>query len=304
MYLGNENLRSADEKLEYTEEQLMEMLACSEDILYFAKNFYYIIHLIKGKILFEPYEFQEKLLRLMSGDDIVDNKYSLICISSRQSGKTTTTACGALWYVLFNKNKTVYILANKEESAIEILDRIKMAYEMLPCWMQPGIGEGGYNKKSIHLANGSKIRVSATSPSAIRGRSINWLLIDETAFIADGVSEEFDKSVFPTISSVNKPEERKDAKIILISTPKGVNSFHTKWKKAISGKSSFTPFEVKWTDVPGRDENFKKKIIDDFGLQYWNQEYACIGGDMMLDVRIDGKTCLINAEALYELLES
>jgi hypothetical protein len=128
------------------------------------------------------------------------------------------------------------------------------------------------------------------------------LIVDEAAFIQDKLSEEFDKSVFPTISSVSNDSEKKDAKIILISTPKGVNNFYTKWKKAINGKSSFTPFEVKWSDVPGRDENFKKKIIDNFGLQYWNQEYACVSGDSLLDVKIDGIEMRITMEELYNLI--
>lgn len=283
MYNGNENIRSANETHEYTEEQILELIECAGDDIYFAENYFNIITLAEGKQVIELWPFQKDLLRVLDGRDVKDDKYSIIILSSRQSSKTTTISIYALWYVLFHKDKTVYILANKQDSAIEILDRIKVAYEMLPLWMQVGVMD--YNAKSITFANGSKIRVAATSPSAIRGKSANVVICDEYAFIPTNIAEEFDKSVFPTISSVSDKSKRNDAKIILISTPNGLNHFYAKWKKAIMGQGDFTPFEVKWTDVPGRDETFKQDVIDNFGERYWAQEYACVGGDSLVTVK-------------------
>lgn len=183
------------------------------------------------------------------------------------SHNTTTMGISILHYALFNERKTVAILANKAAAAREVLNRIREMYELLPHWMQQGILS--WNKGDIELGNKTKIITGATSASAIRGKSVTFLYIDEAAFIPSGQADEFFASVYPTISA------SKTAKVCFTSTPKGLNYFYKFWTDAVEGKSEFTPFTIKWNDVPGRDEAFKQKVIETFNQEFWDQEYEC-----------------------------
>lgn len=260
-YLGNANIKAAGVESEYTKEQIQEYAKCVSDPMYFIENYIKIVSLDEGLVQFEPYSFQKNIL------DAVHNDRFVICKMPRQSGKSTTVISYLLHYVLFNPDKNVAILANKLTTARELLGRLKLAYEHLPKWLQQGVVE--WNKGSIILENGSKILASSTSSSAVRGGSFNLLFMDEFAFVPENVADEFFNSVYPTISA------GQSTKVLIVSTPKGLNMFYKLWKDAEDGQNSYTPIEVHWSDVPGRDDNWKKQTIRNTSPQQFRQEFEC-----------------------------
>ena len=260
-YLGNANIKAASVESEYTKEQIQEYAKCVSDPMYFIENYIKIVSLDEGLVQFEPYSFQKNILESVHNDRFV------ICKMPRQSGKSTTVISYLLHYILFNPDKNVAILANKLTTARELLGRLKLAYEHLPKWLQQGVVE--WNKGSIVLENGSKILASSTSSSAVRGGSFNLLFMDEFAFVPENVADEFFNSVYPTISA------GQSTKVLIVSTPKGLNMFYKLWKDAEDGQNSYTPIEVHWSDVPGRDENWKKQTIRNTSPQQFRQEFEC-----------------------------
>ena len=172
MYLGNQLLRSASEEVEYTPELIGEFVKCKEDILYFAEKYFKIITIDEGEVLISLWDFQRKVLK-----SLVDPspKRNVIILSPRQASKTTLSTIYILHYAVFNKDKRIAILANKENTAIEILERVKLAYQYLPYWMQPGIKTGGWNKKEVVMGNGCIILASSTASDGIRGKTVNCL---------------------------------------------------------------------------------------------------------------------------------
>jgi hypothetical protein len=258
-YLGNPLLKRSGEQLNWSEEMVAEYLKCKEDIIYFVKTHMKIIHVDDGLIPFDTYPFQDELINHLN-----DNRFSIIK-TSRQVGKTTTSVAFLLHYILFNESKVVGILANKGATSREILGRLQLAYENLPKYLQQGVLE--WNKGSIELENGSKIIASSTSSSAVRGFSFSTLFLDEAAFIHGNLFWEFWDSIYPTISS------GKHTKIIMVSTPNGMNHFYKFWNDAQEKRSSFVPFDVHWSLVPGRDEKWKKDTIGNIGEDRWRQEF-------------------------------
>jgi len=285
MFNGDENLRHSKETYEYSENELLEILKSSEDIEYFAENYCHIVSLSEGKILISLWDFQREMLRYLvdtpSYDKFNDGKIrnNNIIFTPRQVGKSTIIVIYALWIALFNKNKTIYLLSNNLAGALDLMERLTLIYQMLPEFMQIGLTE--LNKKTITFGNGSTIKSRATTPSAIRGRSVNCVVCDEFAFIPDNLANEFKKSVFPTIISAKNP---LDTKIVLISTANKLNHFYHSLQKARQGKSDFIPFEVAWNDHPDRDEKFREKIIESEGIEYWEQEFACLGPDSLIEI--------------------
>jgi hypothetical protein len=172
-----------------------------------------------------------------------------------------------LHHILFNQDKKVAILANKLTTARELLQRLKKSYENLPKWLQQGIVE--WNKLSIHLENGSKVIASSTSSSAVRGDTYSIILLDEFAFVPNNIAEDFFNSVYPTISS------GETTKVVIVSTPKGMNMFYKLWKNAESEKNSYVPIEVLWNEIPGRDRKFKEETIRNTSERQWMQEFEC-----------------------------
>lgn len=266
MFEGRAELRGAGERVEMTNEMIQEMIRCKEDILYFAENYFYIVSLDHGKIKIPLHEFQKRMLKAY-----VDPKPKRHCIalSGRQTGKTTISTIYILHYALFNDDKRIAILSNNEKSAREILSRVQMAYGMLPLWMQRGINPNGFAKGSLELENGVRIEANSTSSSSIRGKSINLLFLDEFAFVQNHIADEFISSVMPTISS------GKTSKIIIVSTPNGLNHFFDIYRKALRGDNNYKPIKIQWYEVPGRDEQWKKDTIADIGQVKFKQEYAC-----------------------------
>ena len=260
-YLGNHNLKAANVKQEFTKEQVEEYLKCSEDPLYFINNYVKIVTLDHGLVQFEPWDFQQDMIQ-----KIHDNRF-IICKFPRQTGKSTTVISYLLHYALFNPDVRVAILANKQATAMELLHRLKIAYEHLPKWLQQGIEE--WNKGSIILENGSKIIASATSSSAVRGGSFNMIFLDEFAYIPSNVAEEFFSSVYPTISS------GQSTKVLIVSTPKGLNMFYRLWIDATEGRNEYVPIEVTWDQVPGRDEAWRMQTIANTSEEQFRVEFEC-----------------------------
>ena len=260
-YKGNVNLKKSNQNVEWTEELVQEYMKCAEDPVYFTENYMKIISINDGLINFKLYPYQKDMVRSFK-----DNRYSIVT-TARQAGKSTTTCAFILWYIIFHSEKTVALLANKGDTAREILGRVQLAYQHLPKWLQQGVVE--WNKGSFVLENNSRVIAAATSASAIRGYSINLLFIDEAAFI--DTWDEFFTSVYPTISSGS------ESKIILVSTPNGLNHFHATWANAMKGTNGYHPILVNWQAVPGRDEKWKSDTIAgmNFDLEKFDQEYNC-----------------------------
>jgi hypothetical protein len=261
IYSGNPQLKRAHVTLEYTTDQVAEMVKCAKDPVYFAKKYIKIISVDKGVVPFDMYKFQEKLITRFH-----KNRFN-ICKLPRQSGKSTTAVSYLLHYAIFNPNVNIAILANKAQTAKDLLARLQLAYENLPNWMQHGVKI--WNKASLELDNGSKILAASTSASSVRGGTYNIIFLDEFAFIPNQIAEEFFRSTYPTVTS------GKETKVIIVSTPKGMNMYYKLWTEAERGQNEYIPTEVAWNEVPGRDKKFKEQTIANIGLDAWNQEFEC-----------------------------
>ena len=261
IYLGNPNLKKANTQIEFTKENVAEYLKCKDDPVYFAMNYVKIVTLDEGLKSFSPYDFQEKLI-----NNFHDNRFN-ICKMPRQTGKSTTVISYLLHYVVFNDSVNVGILANKAATARELLGRLQTAYENLPKWMQQGILS--WNRGSLELENGSKILAASTSASAVRGMSFNILFLDEFAFVPNHIADSFFASVYPTITS------GQNTKVIIVSTPHGMNHFYRMWHDAEKGKNEYVPTDVHWSQVPGRDEIWKEQTIANTSEQQFKIEFEC-----------------------------
>ena len=261
VYLGNPNLKKANTAIEFTQEQILEFMKCKEDPVYFANNYIKIVSLDEGLTQFHPYHFQEKLI-----NNFHENRFN-ICKMPRQTGKSTTVVSYLLHYAVFNDSVNIGILANKAATARELLGRLQTAYENLPKWMQQGIV--AWNKGSLELENGSKILAASTSASAVRGMSFNILFLDEFAFVPNHVADSFFASVYPTITS------GKNTKVIIVSTPHGMNHFYRMWHDAERKKNEYIPTDVHWSEVPGRDEVWKEQTIANTSEQQFKVEFEC-----------------------------
>jgi hypothetical protein len=256
-YNGNALVKRAGVEHEFDIETVKELLKCSEDITYFIKTYCKIITLDHGLQLFEPYDYQIRMINAFHNNRFVVN------LLPRQMGKSTIVAAYLLHYVMFNAEKNVGILANKAATSREILSRIQRMYEHLPFWMQLGVKE--WNKGSIILANDSKIIAAATSSDSIRGQSLNIIYLDEFAHVSQ--QTEFWESTYPVISSGD------DSKVIITSTPKGMELFYKIYTEAEQGKNDFVPIKVNWWDHPKRDEKWKQQTLKNIGIEQFRQEY-------------------------------
>ena len=261
IYLGNPNLKKANTQIEFTQDQVFEFVKCKEDPVYFTQNYIQIVSLDEGLVPFNMYPFQRKLI-----DNFHGNRFN-ICKMPRQTGKSTTVVSYLLHYAVFNDNVNIAILANKASTARDLLGRLQLAYENLPKWMQQGILS--WNKGSLELENGSKILAASTSASAVRGGSYNVIFLDEFAFIPNHIADQFFASVYPTISS------GQSTKVIIVSTPHGMNHFYRMWHDAERGKNEYIPTEVHWSEVPGRDSKWKEQTIANTSDAQFKVEFEC-----------------------------
>ena len=260
-YLGNPNLKKANVSQEWTKEELVEYKRCMDDPLHFIQNYVKIVSLDEGLVPFKMYSFQKEMVGTFHS-----NRFT-ICKLPRQSGKSTVMISYLLHYALFNPSVNIAILANKAATARDLLGRLQLAYEHLPKWLQQGVMS--WNKGSLELENGSKILASSTSASAVRGGSYNIIFLDEFAYVPSNVAEQFFSSVYPTISS------GKTTKVMIVSTPHGMNMFYKLWTDAENQRNTYIPIEVHWSEVPGRDEAWKKETIKNTSEQQFNTEFEC-----------------------------
>ncbi len=260
-YHGNPNLKSIGHKHDFTQEQIKEYLKCQDDPIYFIENYCHIVTLDNGLQLFKLYDCQKIKV------DIIVNERKVILMEGRQQGKTVTAAACILHYTIFNADKTVAIMANKTASAREVLLRYQTMYENLPIWMQQGVKT--WNKGDVELENNCRVFTAATTTSGIRGKSVNWLYIDEAAIIPNNVADEFFASVYPTISA------GETTKILLTSTPLGYNHFWKFWNEAEKGTNGFVSHFIPYTDIPGRDEAWAEQQLKLLGELKFTQEVLC-----------------------------
>ena len=272
-YRNNPKLKPPGIELSYTKEQLDEYIKCAKDPVYFCSKYVKVKTLDKGIMPFKLYDYQEKFVQTIHDNRFVISKWP------RQSGKSTSVIGYITHYVTFNQSVNVAILANKLKTAKdELFAKLQMAYENLPHFLQQGVVE--WNKTSFKLENGSRVVCDATSSSAIRGGSYNLLLLDEYAFLPSHIAEEFYSSTYPTISA------GLTSKLIIVSTPNGMNHFHKLWVDANrpaghKAKNNFVPIEVSWRDVPitpggpKRDDTWAAEQLANTSPEQFEQEYGC-----------------------------
>ncbi len=260
-YLGNPNLKNVGQQIDWTEESLAEYMKCKDSVEYFISHYVKIIHVDQGLVPFEMYPYQKDMIHKFN-----DNRF-VICKMPRQTGKSTTIIAFLLHYILFHESVNVAILANKGAVARELLSRLQLAYENLPKWLQQGVVV--WNKGNIEVENGSKVIAAATSSSAVRGSSFNIIFLDEFAHVPQNIAESFFTSVYPTISS------GETTKVLIVSTPLGLNMFYKMWVEAEEGRSDYVPIDVHWSEMPGRDENWKAATIRNTSEVQFTQEFEC-----------------------------
>jgi hypothetical protein len=295
VFMNNASLKKIGVPISFTEDQILEYKKCSEDPIYFVDNYCYIVTLDHGIQQFKLYDCQKKKI------DVIHNNRKVIIMESRQSGKTTTSAAYILWYTLFQSDKSVAILANKEKTSREILSRYQLMYENLPTWMQQGIKV--WNKGDIELENGSKIFTAATTPQGIRGKSVNLLYIDEAAIIPNNIADAFFTSVYPVVSA------GQTTKILITSTPLGYNHFWKFWNDAENGRNGFISLFIPYWEIPGRSDAWAEEQRKVLGEVKFNQEVLCkflgsaltlIRGDVIEQMSFNEPILRENGLDLYE----
>ena len=260
-YLGNPQLKAAYVPQDFTKEQIQEYVKCKGDPIHFISDYIKIISVDEGLIDFNLRDYQKNMVQSFH------DKRFVICKMARQSGKSTTIIAYLLHYALFNENVSIAVLANKKSTALELLSRLQLAYENLPKWLQQGVIV--WNKGNIELENGSKILASSTSGPAIRGGSFNILFLDEFAYVPQNISEQFFSSVYPTITS------GQTTKVLVVSTPNGMNMFYKMWVDANEGNNDYIPISVHWSQVPDRDDKWKTDTIRNTSERQFQQEFEC-----------------------------
>jgi len=294
-YHGNRHLKKTDVLIQYSAEQLKEFVKCSRDPIYFIQTYVKIVNVDKGLVLFDPYEYQKKIITTS-----VENRF-VICKMPRQCGKTTAIVGLMLWYILFNEEYSIAILAHKLTQAQEIMSRIQLAYENLPKWLQQGVIE--WNKRNIELENGSKIIASSTTSSGARGGSYNLVYLDEFAFVPNNIQEKFFSSTYPVISS------GQTTKVLITSTPNGLNLFYKLWRDSELKRNEYERISIHWSDTPGRDEKWKEETIRntsadqfrvEFETEFVGSSSTLIHPDILRMLVIDNPISFNNDLKIYE----
>ena len=267
-------IKKANRQETFTEEQIVDLQSCmdpDEGYLYFARKFAFIQHPVRGKLLFDPYEYQ---LRLMHS---YHNYRFNINMMPRQTGKTTCAAIYLAWYAMFNPDQTILVAAHKYTGAQEIMSRIRYIYESCEDHIRAGVTS--YNKQSIEFENGSRIVAQTTTGNTGRGMSISLLYCDEFAFVQPNIAEEFWTSISPTLAT--------GGRAIITSTPNSdEDTFATIWKQAENkfdehgneqelGSNGFHSFIAHWSEHPDRDEKWKATEVGRIGEEKFRREYGC-----------------------------
>lgn len=279
MAAKNPYLKKANQQLEYTPDMVQELLKCSNDVEYFVDTYCEIQHAVHGSIPFKIRDYQRRILHTFS------NYRLSIALAPRQIGKSWIAGAFLMWFAIFKPEKTVLILSNKNDNAMEMIHRVQFMYERLPHWLKPGVTGDGWNKHSVAFDNGSRIISQATTENSGRGMSSSLIFLDEFAFVRDSIAEEFWTSVSPTFAT--------GGSCIICSTPNGdTNRFAQIWRGANIphqdkdgiGVNEFSPIEIKWNEPPGRDEKFKEAETAKIGTTRWLQEYECFSPSTVVEI--------------------
>jgi hypothetical protein len=267
MYKGNPAIRSAGEKVKMTPQQIEEYVKCKNDIIYFAETYFYIQTIDEGRRLIKLYDYQKKILKAFI--DPPNNKQHICLLSGRQLGKSVISSIYLTHYSLFSKDDNVIILANKESTAKDTLLKIQIAMQNFPLWLQKGVIDGGWNKNSIMLENGITVIAASSSSDSVRGKSAGCVFMDEASFVPTHIWPEFWNSVYSIMSSGER------SRLIVVSTPKGMNHFYEIYSKAVRNENNFYPIKVTWRSHPKRSPEWAEKMKMDMGVIAFNQEHNC-----------------------------
>jgi hypothetical protein len=267
-------IKKANRQETFTEEQVADLMGCmdpDEGYLYFAKKFAYIQHPVKGKLLYDPYEYQLGLMHSYH------NFRFNINMMPRQTGKTTCASIYLAWYAMFKPDQTILVAAHKYTGAQEIMSRIRFVYESCPDHIRAGVTN--YNKGSMEFENGSRIVSATTTGKTGRVMSISLVDCDEFAFVMPNIAEEFWTSISPTLAT--------GGRAIITSTPNSdEDTFATIWKGAENkfdehgneqelGRNGFHSFISHWNEHPDRDDEWKVEEVGRIGEEKFRREYGC-----------------------------
>ena len=235
-----------------------EYIKCAKNPAYFMKKYCYIQHPTRGRILFNLYPFQDKILHLFK-----DHQY-IITLKSRQLGLSTLASAYSLWLMIFHKDKNILALATTQATARNLVTKTIFMYDQLPKWLKLTAVEK--NKLSLRLKNGSRIQAKSSSSDAARSEAVSLLLIDEAAFI-ENIDETF-TAAQQTLAT--------GGQCLALSTPNGIgNWFHQTWEKAEAGENSFLPIKLPWTVHPERNQQWRDQQDTDLGPRMAAQECDC-----------------------------
>lgn len=289
-YRGNSLIKKANVQMEFTKHQVREILKCKHDPIYFIEKYVKIVT-ENGLVPIKLRDYQKEFILSMH-----NNRFT-ICMMGRQQGKTESVRAFMIHYIIFNEQKTVGVLANKEATATEIVSKIKISYQNLPAFLQIGVVE--WAKSSVVFENGSRIISSSTTSDSIRGYTLQACLIDEAAHIEE--FDDFFTSVLPAITA------GKHTKMILVSTPNGLNSFHKMWRESELGRNNYNRVMAKWDQVPGRTMKWKEEQLAmlNNNIDKFNQEFECVTKDALVEIQHeDGRCEMISVGELYSRLNS
>lgn len=272
-HMGDIELKTGNLLYQLTHEEIEEFHNCSRDIVYFVEKYCRFLT-DTGRRVVKLRDYQKKILRALASEtwnekteDLIPQIRNLIMLQSRQSGKTTTIAAYFAWYMCFHSDRNLAILANKQTTAFEIVGKVIDVFKGLPFFLKPGIinaGAGG-----MKLDNGCMLTSQATTKTAQIGFTIHVLYADEFAHIQKSIARHFWRSVYPTLAS------SEVSQCIISSTPNGTdNVFFDIWDRSQKGMNDFMSIRVDWWEVPGHDEEWKQRMIANFGEENFAQEFG------------------------------
>ena len=271
-FMRDIDLRAPNVTFKMTDEEMEEYQRCYDDAVYYVEN-YCKFMTDRGLKVVDLRDFQKNVVKTVTDEVYIPSlgewgpkNRNVIWMAARQSGKTTTVSAFLSWMLIFHADRNILVVANKEDTAIEIVDKITNIFKGLPYFLKPGCINFG--KTGLRLENGSRIISSATTNTASIGFTIHCILLDEFAHIPDNIVNNFWRSVYPTLSS------SEVSQCIITSTPNGTtNKFYDIWSHAIEKTNSFVPIRTDYWEVPSHDDAWAEKMRADFGDEEFAQEF-------------------------------
>lgn len=286
--MKNPAIKKAFAESEWTPELMDELMLCQYDPIHCIKTYVKVQHPTKGVVPFNLYDYQEEVIRAL-----VENR--CVCVlQARQTGKTITIAIFLMWYSMFTDDKLILIASKSNAHAIEIMDRIRFAYEEMPAWLKPGVKY--YNKHQICFDNGSRIVCEATTEKTGRGLSPSKIYLDELAFINPRVQKGLWSSLVPSLST--------GGSFIISSTPNGdTDLFATIWRQAMAEISLFKAIYIPWYRHPERAQQYWDEMMIELGELVCRQEVGCCGAETSINISINGNVQNTTIGDLYDFLD-